>query len=167
MPIHWPQIIQNYGRSTYRTIWKILRNSSESEDVLQEVFLEAFSYSRTQSIRDWGHFLRRVATCRAIDRLRQQAPQTNRELSLNQLPTANADPAGVAIVADLEQKLYASLQQLPPREAQVFCLRYFDQLGNQEIAQILDLSITAVSSALERAREKLRLQLDLEEGRPA
>jgi RNA polymerase sigma-70 factor (ECF subfamily) len=53
-----------------------------------------------------------------------------------------------------------TLAQLNPKAAQVFSLRYFEGLGNKEIARLLAMSQTAVAVTLHRTRSRLRLELD-------
>jgi RNA polymerase sigma-70 factor (ECF subfamily) len=59
----------------------------------------------------------------------------------------------------LAQRLREALPQLPEREEAVFCLRYFDNLSHQEIADVLKVSTGAVAAALHKARAKLETLL--------
>jgi RNA polymerase sigma-70 factor (ECF subfamily) len=45
--------------------------------------------------------------------------------------------------------------QLPPREAAVFCLRYFEDLSYQDIASTLNIRLGAAATALHKARARL------------
>jgi RNA polymerase sigma-70 factor (ECF subfamily) len=55
----------------------------------------------------------------------------------------------------LAARLRDALVQLPPREATVFCLRYFDDLPYDQIAQALHIQVGAVGTALHKARARL------------
>ncbi len=50
-------------------------------------------------------------------------------------------------------------RRVAQREAEVFCLRYFDDLPNQKIAEVLNMQPGAVGVALHKARAKLELLL--------
>ena len=104
-------------------------------------------------MRCWPALLRRLAACRALDRLRQRRPI----LSLNGLHVANNgdDPEAAAIGKELAGRLRQAIAELPQREAEVFCLRYFDDLPNQRIAEVLNMQPGAVGVALHKARAKL------------
>jgi RNA polymerase sigma-70 factor, ECF subfamily len=53
-------------------------------------------------------------------------------------------------------RLRQALMHLPADQAEVFCLRYFEQLSNQEIALQLTINANHVGVLLHRAREALR-----------
>jgi RNA polymerase sigma-70 factor (ECF subfamily) len=60
---------------------------------------------------------------------------------------------------ELAQRLRLAVAQLPDREATVFCLRYFDELSYQRIADTLNINLGAVATALHKARAKLETLL--------
>jgi RNA polymerase sigma-70 factor (ECF subfamily) len=47
-------------------------------------------------------------------------------------------------------------EDLTPRQKEIFCLRYYDQLRNKEIAERLNLDETTVSRTLTRAKDRIR-----------
>jgi RNA polymerase sigma-70 factor (ECF subfamily) len=104
-------------------------------------------------VRCWEAFLRRLAACRALDRLRQR----RNAVPLDGLALASrADgPEEVAIERELAARLRRCLTRLPRREATVFCLRYFDDLSYECIAETLHISVGAVATALHKARARL------------
>jgi RNA polymerase sigma-70 factor (ECF subfamily) len=55
----------------------------------------------------------------------------------------------------LAERLRQGIAQLPPREAAVFCLRYFEDLSYQQIAETLHITAGAAATALHKARAKL------------
>ena len=153
----WDGMVRQHGPMVFGTVWRILGHAADTEDVVQEVFLEAYRLRAAQEVRCWPALLRRLATCRALDRLRQRRPV----LSLNGLHVAGNgdDPEAAAIGKELAERLRQAIGELPEREATVFCLRYFDDLPNQRIAEILNLHPGAVGVALYKARAKLEALL--------
>ena len=123
---------------------RILGQSADAEDVTQEVFLEAYQFQRSQAIRSWPAMLRRMAVCRALDRLRRRRP----DVSINDrsLMSSCGEPESDAIAAELSARLSEAIGQLPEREAEVFCLRYFEDLSNGEIADSLGIQAGAVAA---------------------
>jgi len=109
--------------------------------------------------------LRRLSACRALDRLRQR----KNHVALDGLAIVNGDagPEDEAVGKELAGRLREKLAFLPPREGTVFCLRYFDDLSYQEIADLLTITPGAVAAALCKARAKLEhLLLEPVQGDP-
>jgi RNA polymerase sigma-70 factor, ECF subfamily len=154
----WNAIVRDHGPAVFGSAWRILGQAADSEDVTQEVFMEAYRLHRGQSVRNWTALLRRLAVCRALDRVRRRRPT----LSINGLSLAatNASPDLDAMGAELAERLPEAISRLPEREGEVFCLRYFEDLSNQQIAETLEMSPGAVAAALHKARVKLEALLD-------
>jgi RNA polymerase sigma-70 factor (ECF subfamily) len=153
----WDRIVRELGALVFGTAWRILGHVADTEDVVQEVFLQAFRMRLDQTVRHWPALLRRLAACRALDRLRQR--KTAAPLDGLSLFSAEDGPEETAMGHELAQRLRQAIAQLPQREATVFCLRYFDELSYQRIADTLNITIGAVATALHKARAKLETLL--------
>ena len=153
----WDRIVREQGPLVYRTAWRILGHAADTEDVVQEVFLQAHQFVKTRAVRHWSGLLRRLAACRALDRLRQR--RSTLSLDGLDLPSNGEAPDEAAVSRELADRLRQAIAELPPREAEVFCLRYFDDLSYQEIAESLSISSGAVAMALHKARAKLETLL--------
>lgn len=151
--INWDHLVREHGPAVARTAWRILGHAADTEDVVQDVFLEAHRAQRTQQVRSWPALLRRIATCQALYRLRQR----KRALPLDGLELAGAlaGPEEAAQEHELADRLREAVAQLPPRESEVFCLCFFDELPHERIAETLDISTGAVKTALCKARTRL------------
>jgi RNA polymerase sigma-70 factor (ECF subfamily) len=149
----WDRIVREYGPMVFDTAWRILGHAPDAEDVVQEVFLEVHRWNHTRRVRHWAGLLRRLATFRAVDCLRRRkatCPLDGLELAAGQ-----EGPEAAAIGRELADRLRHAVAQLPPQEGAVFCLRYFEELPYQSIAEALDISGGAVAQALHKARAKL------------
>ncbi len=69
------------------------------------------------------------------------------------------DPQWVAEERELHRKVLEAIQTLPPGSRAATLLFYYEQLSLQEIAAVLNISITAVKGRLHKARQRLREQL--------
>jgi RNA polymerase sigma-70 factor (ECF subfamily) len=149
----WNTIVREHGPAVFRSAWRILGQAADAEDVTQEVFMEAYRLQRRQTVRSWAGLLRRLAVCRALDRVRRRRPI----LSIDGLSLAasNASPELDAVAAELAERLPDAISRLPEREGEVFCLRYFEDFSNQQIGEVLDMQTGAVAVALHKARVKL------------
>jgi len=157
--IDWPLILSKYGPGVWQTVYRLLGNDADAADCFQETFLCVFEVSRRQRVRNFSALLARVATSRAINRLRQRTRQLQR----------NGEPAHLAVVAnpnpgpprqaedrELAAKLTEALAELPPQEAEAFCLRHFSDMSYRQIAKELGVKTNAAGMLLHRARTKLR-----------
>ncbi len=153
----WNQIVDTHGPMVFRLAWRILGQADDAEDVAQEVFLQAYQMQRKEVVRCWSALLRRLASHRSLDRLRQRRAS----VSLDGLHLAcnNDGPEEQAQSKELADRLRAAVAELPRREAEVFCLRYFEDLSYQEIAVSLNVQVNAVAAALHKARGRLEAAL--------
>ena len=147
----------------FAAAWRVLGHAGDAEDAVQEALLDAFDLHRSQSVASWGALLRRLATCRALDLLRKRRSVEPLSAQVATTTTTAAGPPAVAVASELTQRLRAALLQLAPREAEVFSLRYFGELTNEEIAEELKMTTGAVGVALHKARVRLKELLETEE----
>ncbi|MFL5340928.1 MAG: RNA polymerase sigma factor [Gemmataceae bacterium] len=148
----WQRIVTDHGPAVFGAAWRVLGHAADAEDVTQDVFLEAFRQFRAQPVRSWAAFLQRLATCRALDRLRRRK---SHDSLTDDLAGTNPGPADEAAGRELAHRLRKAIAWLSPQEAEVFCLRFFEDLSNQEIARELGLDPGAVAVALHKARRRL------------
>ena len=161
-----------YRRELLAHCYRMVGSLHEAEDLVQETYVRAWrawpSFEGRSSVRTW---LYRIATnvCLTLRQHHQRrilpsglgAPGldeagTEGVLWLDPFPDALAgtgDPAEVvAARVGLRLALMASLQLLPARQRAVFLLREAHGFPATEIAELLDMSVPAVKSALQRAR---------------
>lgn len=153
----WDLLVREHGTMVFRTAWRIVGNAADAEDITQEVFLEAHRLRAKQTVKNWGGLLRRLATCRSLDRLRERKNVLSIDAGV--LASMESDPTEAAIERELAERLRVAITQLPRREAEVFCLRFFEGLGNEQIALSLQIAPGAVGVALHKARTKLEALL--------
>ena len=66
----WESIVRTHGPMAFDTAWRLLGNAADAEDIVQDTLLDAFRLHSHRTVGNWGGLLRRLAVCRAIDRLR-------------------------------------------------------------------------------------------------
>jgi RNA polymerase sigma-70 factor, ECF subfamily len=151
--VDWNALVREQGAAVFGIAWHILGHAQDAEDVAQEVFAQASGRCNGRPVACWPAFLRRMATCRAMDALRRR--RTTVPLDRAEPTSPRDDPQAAAAGRELEARLRAALAELAPREAEVFCLRYFEELSYREIAEALGISPSAASTALYQARSRL------------
>jgi RNA polymerase sigma-70 factor, ECF subfamily len=155
----WDAIVGQHGRLVWRTAYRLLGNHADAGDCFQETFLSALSAARRQQVENWGGFLQRLATARALDRLRHRLRQSGRGGYLSDeatVPDPAPGPPLQAEARELNEQIRRALADLPPKQAEAFCLHYLEQWSYQEVGQHLKIATNAVSSLLHRARAGLR-----------
>lgn len=153
MSANFNELVALHGRAVYRTAWRIVGHEADAEDVVQEVFFEAFRLPAGKRVESWPAFLKRLATYRALDSLRKRRSQ----VSIDGLAIAASaeEPWAAAAGLELAERLRQAIADLSEREASVFCLGYFEGLSNLQIAEALEIRAGAVAVALHKARARL------------
>jgi RNA polymerase sigma-70 factor (ECF subfamily) len=162
--IDWQLIIKEHGSAIWQTAYRLLGNDADAADCFQETFVSALKFCRRQQVRNFPALLTRLATARAIDQLRRRFRRSQSETvpaDWTALQSANPCPAQQAQHKELTDSLRESLSKLPSQEAQVFCLRYLNEMSYQQIADELGIKANATGVLLHRARAKLRESLEL------
>jgi RNA polymerase sigma-70 factor, ECF subfamily len=158
----WAAIVREHGRMAFETAWRVLGNACDTEDAVQDAFLCAVRLHARGAVGNWGGLLRHLAARRALDLLRKRHPA--RPIAPN-VPAPRAScPDAAAIAAERVSLVRQALARLPTREAEVFSLRYFADLPNPDIAELLGIRVGAVAVALHKARARLQAILDVSEG---
>jgi len=157
--LEWDQITERFGPMAVHTAWRILGSAEDTEDVVQEAMLEVFRQSRHSSPRDLGAFIRTVVSRRAIDLLRKRSRSQVSFCDPHILANTSCCSDETVPDKELANAMRLAISRLSDHEATVFTLRYFETLTNQQIANVLAISPSAVSSCLSSARKKLRSDL--------
>jgi|HubBroStandDraft_6_1064221.scaffolds.fasta_scaffold487992_2 RNA polymerase sigma-70 factor (ECF subfamily) len=163
------QIVATHSALVWTTAFRLLGHHEDAADCTQDAFLEALAVARRSPVRSWKALLVRLATCSALDRLRRQAREDKRKtkgLDCANLPSSGSRPDQAAESSELAERLRHALAELPEQQAEVFCLRVFNDLRYREIARQTGINPSTVSVLLHRARLRLRELLPAEDSNP-
>lgn len=158
MEIDWQQILEHYGPAVWRTVRSLLGNEADAKDCYQTVFLEALQFSRRSEVEDWSHLLGRFARVRALDVLRiryRRAEQVDGEASIETAECRSATASDELDAKELSDRLRGALAAISVEQAEVFVMRYVDQMTYDEIAERTNSNRNAVGAMLSRARKQL------------
>ncbi|HEX6569627.1 MAG TPA: RNA polymerase subunit sigma-70 [Acidimicrobiales bacterium] len=164
-------LVERHRRELHVHCYRMLGSFDEAEDLVQETFLRAWrrrdSFEGSEWFRAW---LYRIATNACLDALRRSSRRVRTNASFAEVPwlqpypdrlldeVAPSDDEPDAVVVrreTIELAFLAALQMLPPRQRAVLIAR--DVLGwaAAETASLLDMTVPAANSALQRARATL------------
>jgi RNA polymerase sigma-70 factor (ECF subfamily) len=170
------RLVMAYQTPVYNLAYRMLGNAAEAEEAAQETFLRAYthlrSYDPQRRFRSW---LLSIASHYCIDRLRRRritwlpledeiavaSDSTTRLSSSQSEPTkvslTSGSPNPEAVVAEREREAYIQrlLAGLSPTDRAAITLRYWNDCSYEEIAETLNLTVSAVKSRLHRARRAL------------
>jgi RNA polymerase sigma-70 factor (ECF subfamily) len=162
--IDWDDLMGREGPAVWRTVYRLVRNQADADECFQETFLAALEVSNRQPVRNWPALLQRLATSRAIDRIRKRLRRRRRE-EVTDLALAEGDeddPSENAEAAELAGALRWAIAQLPARQAEVFCLHQLGNWSYQQIADQLGITVNAAGVMLHRTRQKLQELLKMQ-----
>lgn len=145
--------IRKFHGTIYRVAFGYVRNSAEAEDICQEAFIKLLScredFPADENCKAW---LIRVTINLSKNLLRSSRITRSAELNEN-LPFS--EPR--------QNELMDSVMKLPPKYRTVIILYYYEEYSVKEIADIMGATVSATTTRLSRARERLKEML-LEEG---
>jgi RNA polymerase sigma factor (sigma-70 family) len=162
--IDWDDTIRREGPAVWRTVYRLVRNQADADECFQETFLAALEVSNRQPVRNWTALLQRLATSRAIDRIRKRVRRKQHEeaADLTVAEGSEADPSQHAEAAELAGSLRWAIAQLPAKQAEVFCLHHLGDWNNQQIADQLGITANSVGVILHRSRQRLKELLKMQ-----
>jgi RNA polymerase sigma-70 factor (ECF subfamily) len=162
--IDWDELMRREGSAVWRTVYRLVRNRADADECFQETFLAALELSNRQPVRNWPAVLHRIATSRAIDRVRKRLRRRRLEdaADVDLAEAVQPDPSQRAEASELTSALRWALAQLPTRQAEVFWLHELGDWSYQQIADQLGISVNAVGAILHRTRQKLQELLKMQ-----
>lgn len=160
------ELVYLFQDPVYNLCYRMLGESTEAEDAVQETFLRIHKnlrrYDMARSFKTW---LLSIASNHCIDRLRKRRMHF---VSLDDEPTAAAlalrssspTPEQAILAGELTDAIQKLLLQLDEHYRLAVIYRYWYQYSYAEIAQEMDTTESAIKSRLHRARKKLAELLD-------
>lgn len=165
-PMAFTQVFERYAPKIYRMAAQLLGDDQEADGVVQNAFLALIEkidgFEGRASIGTW---LYRVAYNEVLMRLRRARPQIDLDTfeEADIMPACLVDwehlPESVLTNHEAAQMMAQAIAQLSPTLQTIFILRDVEGLSTSEVAQIMNISESAVKVRLHRARLALRERL--------
>jgi RNA polymerase sigma-70 factor (ECF subfamily) len=158
----WSEVVEEHGPIVWKTVYRLLNHEADAADCFQNTFVSALKLARGETVHNWPGLLKRLATARALDRLRKRRRESDR---CGGMPEGfhpadkAAGPSCVAESIELGEHLRSALADLDARQAEVFCLACLEDFDYRHIAEQLGLTVSHVGVLLNRAKSSLRERL--------
>jgi RNA polymerase sigma-70 factor (ECF subfamily) len=151
------QLYKLYYKAMYNTALRIVKDSAEAEDVMQEAFLTAF-----QKIADYkgeasfGAWLKRIVINRALDQLKKKKESISLEEYGIELQADDPTENYLEILSYKTEQIRCGIEQLGEDDRVIMSLFLLEGYDHEEISQVLNISNNASRTRYSRARHRLR-----------
>jgi RNA polymerase sigma-70 factor (ECF subfamily) len=162
--------VEQHQYKVMNTCYGFVHNEEDAEDLAQEVFLEVYNsigtFREESKLSTWIY---RICVTKSLDFLRKQKRKKrvgflramfSQDQDLEQLPSSPATNPHV----HLEQReraeiLRQAVDSLAENQKIAMTLSQYEDFSYQEIADVMDTTLSAVESLLHRAKKNLRKKL--------
>ncbi len=156
------EVYNRYYKAMYNTSLRIVKDTSEAEDVMQESFLNAFTKLHTFKREvTFGAWLKRIVINNSIYHYRKQ--QKTNEVALNDMLYKVEDNDGVvsdhALTELKAQKVMETMKRLKDNYRISLTLHLIEGYDYEEISTIMNISYANCRTTISRAKESLRKKL--------
>ena len=163
------KLVETHQNMIFRVCYGFVKNSDDADDLTQEVFIQVFKNINTfrgeSGLSTWMY---RIAVNKSINFIRQQkirkvfSPITglfsNQEAQLNSHFVKT--PEQIITDKQTEEALNNAIASLPENQRTAFILHKYEDVPQQKIAEIMNLSVSAVESLIFRAKSNLQQKLN-------
>jgi RNA polymerase sigma factor (sigma-70 family) len=167
----YQELLNRYQKTVFHIVVKIIRNSDDAQDLVQETFMRAFntleSYRSEFRFSTW---LCKIAANCSIDYLRKKKIkaysmdkpfETKNGTVEVELEDKGANPEETLLRKQQMISIEEAIESLPPKYKQVIVYRHHDDKSYEEIARIMNIPIGTVKARIFRARELLKKKLKM------
>jgi RNA polymerase sigma factor (sigma-70 family) len=164
-------LLQRYQKTVFHIVVKIIRNSDDAQDLVQETFMRAFntleSYRSEFRFSTW---LCKIAANCSIDYLRKKKIkafsmdkpfETKNGTVEVELEDKSANPEEYLLRKQRIMSIEEAITSLPDKYREVIIYRHHDDKSYEEIAKIMGIPIGTVKARIFRARELLKKKLKM------
>jgi RNA polymerase sigma factor (sigma-70 family) len=159
----YEELVRRYQALAHRTAYLLTADAAEAEDAVQTGFVNAYrALHRFQPDAPFRPWLLTIVANEARNRRRAAGRRASLVLRLSEdRPRRDAAPSPEASVLAREptEELLRAVNALREKDRIVIVLRYFLDLSETEMAEVLSCSRGTIKSRLSRALERLRAQL--------
>jgi len=156
------EVYNRYYKAMYNTASRIVKDSAEAEDIMQESFLSAFTKLHTfKGEVAFGAWLKRIVVNNSIQQYRKQ--QKVDEVGLDSVLYKVEDNDGISMddgsTKLMARKVLKTMGQLKDNYRVSLTLHLIEGYDYDEVSQIMNISNANCRTTISRAKESLRKKL--------
>jgi len=164
--IAFKTVVDTYKKMVYNTVLGFVQNLHDAEDVTQDVFIKVFEnigqFKQQSKLSTWIY---RISITQAIDFTRHKNRKkragflSNLFGANNELIHEPVDFMHPGIITENKEQaaiLFGAINKLPENQKTAFILQKVQDMSQQKIAEVMELSEGAVESLLMRAKVNLK-----------
>ncbi len=158
-------LYQAYGARVLNVIYRMTGNAQTAEDLAQDVWLKVYKRLDTFAGRSQVYtWLYRVAVNHTLSYLRKEKRTLQKNRPLDDLNEVIADPTVTDADSNHQRTLevrarsravWTAIQTLGPKYRVPLVLHYYEELSYREVADAMELSVSAVEARIHRAKKQL------------
>ncbi|NJK96994.1 MAG: RNA polymerase sigma factor [Bacteroidetes bacterium] len=164
-------LVEKHQSMIFRTCMGFLHDKDETEDLTQEVFIQAFqSLQKFKGSSSFSTWLYRIAVNASLNKIRKAKKSSlfqrlgffhgNDQMKTFDIPIPeNEIPENAFLLDEQKQMVQSALNSLPENQRTAIVLSKYDDLSQKEIAFIMNTSEGAVEALIQRAKANLREKL--------
>lgn len=150
-------VIKEYSDYLYRTAYIYVKDLQLAEDIVQEVLMKLYETNTYEGRASIKTYVTKMTINCCYDYLRKQ--KLRKIFQFDYFSKAARATEQVVIAQHEQDDILLSVMQLPLKYREVILYYYYDDLTITEIASLLHIPASTVTTRLQRAREKLRKRL--------
>ncbi|MBB4079624.1 RNA polymerase sigma-70 factor (ECF subfamily) [Lewinella aquimaris] len=158
-------LYHRHNARVYNTALSYLQDTSDAEEVTQDVFAKAWRAAATfkseSQVTTWLYRITVNTALTALDKRRRQRGIFG-ALSATRDPPDFYHPGVQLEERETSRALFAAIYRLPPRQKTAFVLSYVEELPRQQVAEVMELTLKAIEGLLMRAKKSLKTYLHAE-----
>ncbi|MGD0518075.1 MAG: sigma-70 family RNA polymerase sigma factor [Thermoguttaceae bacterium] len=156
------RLVENFERAVYATAYRRLNNHAETEELCQDVFIQAMrKIYQLEDPRCFGGWLRSIADRMAINRLMRRGPSTSADTDmLNSDCVELRTPLVVLLEREREDQVRRGLRRLRAMDRETLVAFYFDGRSINEMSQKFQTPVGTIKRRLHVARKRLAKELE-------
>ncbi len=160
------KLVDEWQDMVYNTALGIVQNADDADDITQDVFIQVYqSVSSFKGESKFSTWLYRIVITKSLDHIKKKK-RKKRFGFMQSLFGNNSDeeihpeefnhPGVLMENKERAAELFKALEQLPDKQRIAYTLHRLEAQKHQDIAVIMELSVTAVESLIARAKGNLR-----------
>jgi RNA polymerase sigma factor (sigma-70 family) len=150
------QVYKLYYKAMFNTAIRILNDSAQAEDIMQEAFLEAFrQIGNYRGESSFGSWLKKIVINKSIDEIRKAKEIISIDDADVDLADQGEDENYLQVLSTRVEEIRKAIHALPDSYRIILSLHLLEGYDHEEISQILEISYNLSRTRYSRARKKL------------